>query len=160
MCAGSDSDWHNILATSVGNREKRTSFHFNFHSICSYHHCYFLNSDLERDSLFGKVNIFLFFYFKRSCCGVSVDDFVFVLMAVLVVLFFWWLVCTVYCGERIEKHMWRKLFQMMKKLQLMLWILKNNIIRFKPNTTKLLHYLTSLLFPSVQLHLLTFFYFF
>jgi hypothetical protein len=47
--AGYSCHWHYLLAANMDNREERTGFHINVHSVCSYYNSNFLGILVERN---------------------------------------------------------------------------------------------------------------
>lgn len=55
--AGCNCNWDYLLATSLGHREERSSFHSNVHSFSSHYNSNILSIPVERSHLLGKVHI-------------------------------------------------------------------------------------------------------
>ena len=53
--AGYNCHWDHLLAASMGDREERTSFHINVHSVSTDYNSNFLSILVERNPSLGKV---------------------------------------------------------------------------------------------------------
>ena len=60
--AGYNCHWNLFLAASMGDREERTTFHINVHSVGTDYNCNFLSILVARNPSLGKVQPFYFFW--------------------------------------------------------------------------------------------------
>lgn len=64
--AGVGYQWHYLLDTSLGYREKGTCFHSNIHTICSHYNSHLLSVLVERNPSLGKVHTQPFLQWTKS----------------------------------------------------------------------------------------------
>ena len=65
--AGCNCNWNYLLATSMGDRKERPSFHGNVHSTSAYYYSHHVSILVERELLLGKVHTsYSIFHFHKA----------------------------------------------------------------------------------------------